>query len=149
MVHWIDKICEPLTMIGEAAKRQVLESGYVLSDDTLISVLDKSKPGSSHRGYLWTYGNLEQVFYEYTPTRSREGPERVLKDYKGYLQTDGYQVYNETGKRDSVIHLGCWAHVRREFFEIKDTEPVRYVSGKMSAQLNLLFKQSFSNPPYV
>jgi len=73
---------------------------------------------------LWTYGNLEQVIYEYTPTRSREGPEHVLKDYKGYLQTDGFQAYNEIGKREEVVHLGCWAHVRRKFFEIKDKEPV-------------------------
>lgn len=124
MVHWIEKICEPLALISEAVKRQVLGSGYVLSDDTSISVLDKSNPGSSHRGYLWDYGNLEQVFYDYTPTRSREGPERILKGYNGYLQTDGYQAYNETGKREDVVHLGCWAHVRRKFFEIKDKEPV-------------------------
>jgi transposase len=124
MVHWIDKVCQSFQPIYEAHKKQILNSGYVLSDDTPISVLDKTKIKTSHQGYLWVYGDLQQVFYDYTPTRSREGPENILKDYKGYLQTDGYQGYNTQSRDVNINHLGCWAHVRRKLFELKDKEPI-------------------------
>jgi hypothetical protein len=30
------------------------------------------------------------VFFEYRPGRGRAGPEEILKNYSGILQTDGY-----------------------------------------------------------
>ena len=103
-------------------KEQVLSSKYVLSDDTSIKVLDKTKPGRSHKGYLWTYGNLKHVVYEYTEGRGREGPHGFLENFDGYLQTDGYQVYNNIPTIGIITRLGCWAHARRKLFELKDSE---------------------------
>jgi hypothetical protein len=37
----------------------------------------------------------------------------MLKDFRGYLQTDGYGVYDKYGKKEGVTHLACWAHARR------------------------------------
>jgi len=39
----------------------------------------------------------------------------MLGNFKGYLQTDGYAVYEKYGKKKEVRHLACWAHARREF----------------------------------
>jgi hypothetical protein len=44
-------------------------------------------------------------------------PTEALKNFKGYLQTDGYAGYNEIGKRKKISQLACFAHVRRKFFE--------------------------------
>jgi len=33
------------------------------------------------------------VFYDFRPSRSRDGPAEMLANYRGYLQTDGYVVY--------------------------------------------------------
>ena len=41
-------------------------------------------------------------------------PRAFLKDYDGYLHTDGYAGYN---KLTGVIHCNCLAHVRRKFHE--------------------------------
>ena len=41
------------------------------------------------------------------------GPKRILESFTGYLQTDGYQVYEDIGVRPEVVHLDCWAHARR------------------------------------
>jgi transposase len=41
----------------------------------------------------------------------------MFRSYEGIIQTDGYQGYNTLGKKEKVIHAGCWAHVRRKFVE--------------------------------
>ncbi len=53
----------------------------------------------------------------------REGPVAVLKDFKGYLQTDGYAVYDFFKEEKDITVLHCMAHARRMFFEAKDNDP--------------------------
>jgi len=86
-------------------------------DETPIQVLDKTKKGKTHRGYHWIYYSpLERmVLFDYQHGRSREGPSRLLKNFSGYLQTDGYTVYDLIGQRKSITHLNCMAHARRGF----------------------------------
>ena len=120
MAHWIKRSYEILEPIYEKMKEQILSSGYVLSDDTGIKVLDKNLKGKSHQGYIWTYGDTKQVVHEYTSSRSREGPATFLKGYKGYLQTDGYPGYNLAGSDGGVIQVGCFAHARRKFYDISE-----------------------------
>lgn len=38
----------------------------------------------------------------------------MLKGFSGYLQTDGYSVYNVV---ESVTRVGCWAHARRKWVD--------------------------------
>ena len=42
---------------------------------------------------------------------------QLLHGYSGYLQTDGYAGYNEIGSQSNIIHVGCFAHARRYFFD--------------------------------
>jgi len=37
-----------------------------------------------------------------------------LKDFKGYVHSDGYSGYN---KLSNITRCGCWAHLRRKFVE--------------------------------
>lgn len=37
-----------------------------------------------------------------------------LKDFNGYVHSDGYSGYN---KLAGIIRCGCWAHIRRKFIE--------------------------------
>ncbi len=39
----------------------------------------------------------------------------MLENFKGYLQTDGYAVYDSYAKKKEVTHLAFWAHARREY----------------------------------
>jgi transposase len=57
------------------------------------------------------------LVYQYHPSRSGQVPQDYLKDYHGYIQTDGYAGYDALGVQDGIIHVGCWAHVRRKFHE--------------------------------
>ena len=49
----------------------------------------------------------------------------MLGNFKGYLQTDGYAVYEKYGKKKEVRHLACWAHARREFEKALDNDKAR------------------------
>lgn len=49
----------------------------------------------------------------------------MLGNFKGYLQTDGYTVYEKYGKKKEVTHLACWAHARREFEKALDNDKQR------------------------
>lgn len=116
---WVSSVCKLLTPLYEAHKKQVLQVGYLQADETPIKVLDKDKKGTTHRGYYWVYHNLTEkvVLFDYQTGRGREGPEGILKDFQGYLQTDGYGVYDRFDDREGITLLNCMAHARRMFVE--------------------------------
>ena len=63
------------------------------------------------------------VFFDYQPSRKKEEPMKCLKNYRGYLQTDGYAAYKQFASRDGIVMLGCMAHARRKFFEAGENHP--------------------------
>ena len=108
-------------------------------------MLDKNKSGKTHRGYHWVYHSpLEQVvLFDYRPSRSREGPAERLKNFKGYLQTDGYSVYESFGKHKDITLLACMAHARRGFEKALDYH-------KHKAQVTMeLFQQLYAIERYA
>ncbi len=119
---WQEAICNLLEPLYENLKHRVLSQGYLQVDETPIQVLDKIKRGKTHRGYHWVYYSpLEKtVLFDYRNGRSREGPSKLLKDFSGYLQTDGYKVYDSFGNRKSITLLNCMAHARRGFEKALD-----------------------------
>ena len=119
---WQAKVCELLTPLYEVLKHRVLSQGYLQVDETPIGVLDKNKSGRTHKGYHWVYHSpLERVvLFDYHASRSREGPTELLKNFKGYLQTDGYLAYESFGKHNNITLLSCMAHARRGFEKALD-----------------------------
>ncbi len=101
--------------------------GYLQVDETPIKVLDKDKKGAAHQGYYWVYhAPLDgTVLFDYSPTRGGNAPLPILGNFKGYLQTDGYAVYEKYGKKKDVTHLACWAHCRREIERSLDNDRPR------------------------
>jgi len=124
---WQESVCNLLEPLYNTLKHRVLSQGYLQVDETPIQVLDKTKKGKTHRGYHWVYYSpLEKtVFFDYNNGRSREGPSRLLKNFKGYLQTDGYNVYDIFGKQESITQLNCMAHARRGFEKALDYDKTR------------------------
>lgn len=114
---WQESLCNLLEPLYEALKNRVLTQGYLQVDETPIKVLDKTKKGKTHRGYYWIYHSpLEKtVFFDYNTGRSREGPKILLKNFKGYLQTDGYVAYDIFKGRTEIVLVNCIAHARRYF----------------------------------
>ena len=46
------------------------------------------------------------VLFTYDASRGKEVPLRLLEDYQGYLQTDGYAGYKTVGQHTTITHLG-------------------------------------------
>jgi len=83
-----------LTPLWEAMKEKIIKTDYLMADETPIPVLTEDKPGATHRGYHWVYYDPVRkiVVFDYQETRGREGPKKFLKNFSGYLQTDGYRA---------------------------------------------------------
>jgi transposase len=124
---WQESVCNLLEPLYDTLKNRVLSQGYLQVDETPIQVLDKTKKGKTHKGYHWVYYSpLEKtVFFDYNHGRSREGPTRLLKNFKGYLQTDGYIAYDIFGGKESITLLNCMAHARRWFEKALDYDKVK------------------------
>ena len=82
----------------------------------------------THTGYYWVYHSPIQrlVLFDYQKTRGYEGVKEMLGDFRGFLQTDGYAVYQKLVEENGQItHVGCLVHARRMFEKALDNDPVR------------------------
>ncbi len=124
---WFRNGCDLLEPLYECMKQMVLNGNYLQADETPIPVLTDDKPGSTHKGYYWVYYDPIQnlIFFDYQKGRGREGPEGILKEFKGALQADGYGAYVEFGNDPDIILLACMAHARRKFDEAKKNDKTR------------------------
>lgn len=125
LIEWNSASCKLLEVLYESLKAQLLQSNYLHADETGIKVLDQDKAGKKvHNGFFWVYNNsaLKLVFFDYQPTRNKDAPRGMLKDFKGHLQTDGYEVYNHFDKSRDIVHLNCMAHARRYFVNALDSD---------------------------
>ena len=119
ITDWVSGTCKLILPLYDALKLLIVQSDYLHADESPIKVLDKDKKGETHRGYFWVYHNSIEglVLFDYQPGRGREGPQAMLKDFKGHLQTDGYTVYDFFKENEDVTVLHCMAHARRKFYE--------------------------------
>ena len=122
LCDWVGGTARLITPLYDALKTEALQSGYLHVDETRIKVLDKDKKGQSHKGWFWVYNNSpgKIVFFDYQHGRDKEGPGDILEGYRGYLQVDGYGVYDSFGQNKGITVLYCMAHARRKFVEARD-----------------------------
>ena len=90
------------------------------ADETTLQVLREPGKTPQSKSYMWMYrtsGDTSEpiVLYEYQPGRHAKHPQEFLKDFKGFLHTDGYDAYHKLPKE--IMIVGCWAHARRKWDE--------------------------------
>jgi len=121
---WMAGCCGLLEPLYNTLKQKVLEADYIQADESPIKVLDSDKKGSTHQGYQWVYhdpiGKL--VLFNYRKGRGQNGPKELLADYRGYLQCDGYVVYDKIGAVPEITFAGCLVHARRKFHDALDSD---------------------------
>jgi transposase len=132
MSDWIKTAAELITPLYEVLVKKILQSHYLQADETRIQVLDRDEKvdpnklqgrGKTHRGWYWAYRDplTGLVLFDYHESRGRAGPAEVLRDFNGYLQTDGYEVYNQFDKK-AITLIHCFAHARRYFEQALDND---------------------------
>ena len=129
LCDWMGRAAVLVGPLVDLMKARVLESKTLQTDDTPVAVLDPSLPRTK-TGRIWTYvGDAQHPYtvYDYTPDRSRAGPDHFLEPFTGYLQADAYAGYDALYRDPAraIAEVGCWAHARRRFFEARDADPMR------------------------
>ena len=125
MSNWLLKAGgDWLAPIYEEMKKQLLSKEVLHADETTVQVLNEPGKKSQTKSYMWLYrtsGDAKKhiILYEYQKDRGHSRPKDFLKDFKGYLHTDGYSGYHKLS--EDIIVVGCLAHVRRKFFEAYKT----------------------------
>jgi len=120
-------VLQPLHALIEA---HVLAAERLHGDDTKIPILAK---GKTIQGHIWTYVRDDRPFggpappavlYYASRDRRHEHPVRHLQTFSGVLQADAYNGYNalyDPSRAEGPITSAlCWAHARRQFFELAD-----------------------------
>jgi transposase len=120
-------VLQPLHALIQA---HVLAAERLHGDDTTIPILAK---GKTVKGHIWTYVRDDRPFGSRAPPaalyyasrdRRHEHPVRHLRDFAGILQADAYDGYNELYAASRlpgpITSALCWAHARRQFFELAD-----------------------------
>jgi hypothetical protein len=141
MGDWMRACADLARPLYELMKQGVLGSKAVQTDDTPVPVLDPALP-RTRTGRIWTYVGDDghpYTVYDYTPNRSRDGPEEFLKEFRGYLQADAYSGYDHFYQEPErgIVEVACWAHSRRRFFEAQSSDLMR--STVMLAYTRLLY----------
>jgi len=126
MCGWVGKCADLLGPLVKRMHEKILQSPKINTDDTRIPVKSKSRKGSTYNGYLWVYiDDKSNVVFDFTPTRSREGPLKFLGEYSGYVHADAYSGYDALFMKGKAIEVGCNSHARRKFEYAIDSDPVR------------------------
>ena len=124
--RWVGLAAEWLRPIYEHLHTGVMGGGYVQVDETPIEYLCPGN-GKTKTGYFWTcHRPGGEVIYEWHTSRAAACLEKIIPvDFEGILQCDGYGAYESFARqRAGRIRLaGCWAHVRRKFYEAREQAP--------------------------
>ena len=74
-------------------------------------------------GYLWTICNMAGAYYRFEPSRSGKIIVEMLKGYTGPVVSDEFAGYNRVRNETDCVLCYCWAHARRNFYDILKNHP--------------------------
>ena len=150
MANWIIKLATELQPLINLMRDHQLSDDIIQMDETVLKVLKEPGLSTTSDKYMWVSRGgppgQTSVLFEYDPSRKKEVPLRLLDDFSGYLQTDGYAGYNAVGKKNGATSVGCWDHSRRKFKEAQSAQPKSKKGQKPSkadmalAQINKLYR---------
>jgi transposase len=126
MADWIGITATWLEPIYRQMHRELLAGGYLQADETPVRCNDPDeKRGGTTPGWLWVISRPDgDVVFEWRQSRRHGELTSLLADFRGLLQSDGYEAYPSFARaRAGVVWLGCWAHARRYFVEALSESP--------------------------
>ena len=122
MSNWQQKAYEKLSPLFKLLKEIITQGPVMQMDETTVQVMGEEGRLDTDKSYMWLAcggpPGKTVVLYEYRQTRAATHAKNMLEGYQGYLQTDGYSGYDCAVKElPGIVHVGCFAHCRRHFFE--------------------------------
>lgn len=138
---WFAAVCTKLRPLYDALREEIMKSEYIQVDESTIPVIKEEKPRKAAKEYMWAVRDAlgGSVYFHYdNGSRSGETCRKLIGSYKGAVQTDGYEVYEAYENMPGKRMLGCWAHVRRKFFEAQEVDKKH--AGEALVYIGKLYK---------
>jgi transposase len=129
MAQWMGAVGFHFEPLAAHVLARIREGERIFADETTLPTLDPGA-GKTKTAWLWAYARDDRPFggagppmvaYRFEESRSGDCAVRHLGDYRGILQCDGYSGYKKIARspRGNGLRLaGCWAHLRRRFFDL-------------------------------
>lgn len=133
MAQWMGDLGFELQMLADYILERVKEGERIFADETTLPTLAPGS-GKTTKAWLWAYARDDRpyggtsppmVAYRFEDSRGADCVTRHLSGFTGILQVDGYSAYTnlaktraKTGSNETVQLAGCWAHLRRKFYDL-------------------------------
>ncbi len=133
LCDWLLASGQLLQPLYDVLVTRLLLSRVIHTDDTPLKLQDVLTHLLS-TARMWCYlGDAAHPFnvFDFTLNRKRDGPQRMLANYSGYLQADAFASYDCLYLPDPLtttarIHeVACNAHARRKFYEARTSDATR------------------------
>ena len=129
MASWMGAVGFHFEPLAAHVLGRIREGERIFADETTLPTLDPGA-GKTKTAWLWAYARDDRPFgragppmvaYRFEDSRAGDCAARHLGDYRGILQCDGYSGYRKLADVPHANGLrlaGCWAHLRRRFFDL-------------------------------
>lgn len=119
LADWTGATGVALLPLVSAMKAELLQRSVIHADETPVALLDPGA-GKTARAYLFAYCATDGppiTIFDFCTSRSGEHAKRFLGAFRGHLVVDDYSGYKALFAQ-GITEVGCWAHIRRLFFEL-------------------------------
>lgn len=120
MANWVITVALIyLLPIWELMKEALIKLGVIHADETALQVNHEPGRTAQQESRIWAYASSKRAQYQirlfwYENSRKGACAKGFLKGFAGVLISDGYSGYEAV---DTPIRAGCWAHMRRKWYE--------------------------------
>ena len=156
MSSWIITAADILQPLYNFMQKNLVFQSIIHADETPLQVNHVNGKFKPVHGYMWVYrtGRYSKkpiVLYDYRNGRAAEYPKKFLLGFSGYIHCDGLRQYDNVPETERV---GCWAHLRRHFFNAfnmqHDKKDFSTIAGQGFLKIQEIFHIEGRNPekPY-
>jgi len=142
LVGWFKYGAELLKPLLTALEKEVFKSGYLQVDETTVPVINHDSKKAA-KEYLWMARAVMEglvIFHYENGSRASRVIQDLAKNFKGYLQCDGFGGYETAfNANPDVCLVNCMAHIRRKFEQAKkeNEEAADFMFKKIQALYRL------------
>jgi transposase len=131
MSVWAGDAADLIKPLYELMIDRLLHSHVIGTDDTIMPMLAAEK---TRQARMWIYQGDDlhpYNIFDFTLSRSRDGPAKFLKNHgfdklaagSQVLLADAYGGYEGVCIEREMIQAGCWSHARRKFVDTQKLAP--------------------------
>ena len=157
LADWVGRSTALLEPLAAAIGRHALGGEALFADDTPVAMLAPGR-GRTTTARMWVYVRDERpwggpappaAWYQFSPDRRGEHPQRHLKTFAGWMHADDYAGFGELYRKDAVREVACLAHVRRKFVDVHRSQgsAIAEEAIRRIAELYAVEKAARGRPP--